>query len=302
MSEARAGAVAASAPAAVYWGALVAIGLAWGMTGPLSKLAISTGHHPVGVTLWNTLIGAALLNGALLVRGGRLPLDRRHLVFYLVCGLSGTALPNSISYTTYQHLPVGVIVMVISLVPMCTMALALVAGVERAEPRRLLGIALGAGAIALIALPESSLPEPEKAVWVLAAVVVSLSYAFENVYIAARTPPGCSAFQTMCGLSLGALLLLAPTALATDAFFDITAFGPPELAVVAISFLHVGAYFGYVWLIPRTGPAFASLVGYVVTGAGVVLGMAIYGERHSPWVWAALGLMFLGIALVRPRR
>jgi drug/metabolite transporter (DMT)-like permease len=30
--------------------------------------------------------------------------------------------------------------------------------------------------------------------------------------------------------------------------------------------------------------------------------MAVHGERHSPWVWGALGLMFAGLALVKPRR
>jgi len=35
---------------------------------------------------------------------------------------------------------------------------------------------------------------------------------------------------------------------------------------------------------------------------GVVLGMIVYGERHSPWIWAALALMFTGLALVKPKR
>ena len=47
---------------------------------------------------------------------------------------------------------------------------------------------------------------------------------------------------------------------------------------------------------------FASQIAYVVTGSGVALGMLIYDERHSPWVWAALALMFAGLALVRPKR
>ena len=47
---------------------------------------------------------------------------------------------------------------------------------------------------------------------------------------------------------------------------------------------------------------FASQVAYVVTGSGVALGMLIYDERHSPWVWAALALMFAALALIRPKR
>jgi drug/metabolite transporter (DMT)-like permease len=105
----------------------------------------------------------------------------------------------------------------------------------------------------------------------------------------------------ICGLSWGALALLTPAVIAADAWVDITRFGPPEQAVIAISFVHMAAYFGFIWLIGRAGPIFASQVGYVVTGSGVVLGMIVYGERHSPWVWAALALMFAGLALVKPR-
>jgi drug/metabolite transporter (DMT)-like permease len=64
----------------------------------------------------------------------------------------------------------------------------------------------------------------------------------------------------------------------------------------------MGAYFGFIWLIGHAGPVFASQVGYVVTASGVLLGMAIYDERHSAWVWAALALMFAGLALVKPRQ
>jgi drug/metabolite transporter (DMT)-like permease len=47
---------------------------------------------------------------------------------------------------------------------------------------------------------------------------------------------------------------------------------------------------------------FTSQISYFVTGSGVVLGMIFYGERHSPWIWAALALMFAGLALVKPKR
>jgi hypothetical protein len=40
----------------------------------------------------------------------------------------------------------------------------------------------------------------------------------------------------------------------------------------------------------------------VVTGFGVVWSMALLGERYSGLVWAALGLMLVGLALVQPRR
>jgi drug/metabolite transporter (DMT)-like permease len=284
------------------WLALLIIGIGWGITGPFSKLAVSTGNHPIGVTFWNTVIGAVVLTTVLLASGKRLPLERRHLVFFLICGLLGTALPNSLSYTAYRHLPIGIISIVIALVPMTTLLLALPMGIERPEPRRLIGLGLGAMAVGLIVLPDASLPEPGQAAWVVLPLIVALSYAAENIYIATARPAGVEALTIMCGLFWGALILLTPLLVVSDAWFDITRFGPPEQAVVAISFLHIGAYFGFIWLIGQAGPVFASQVGYVVTASGVILGMLFYGERHSPWLWAALALMFAGLTLVKPKR
>jgi hypothetical protein len=81
---------------ALMWLALLVIGLGWGATGSFSKLAVSTGNHPIGVTFWNMAIGAVVQTALLLFSGRRLPFDRRHLVFFVTCGFLGTALPNSL--------------------------------------------------------------------------------------------------------------------------------------------------------------------------------------------------------------
>jgi drug/metabolite transporter (DMT)-like permease len=54
-------------------------------------------------------------------------------------------------------------------------------------------------------------------------------------------------------------------------------------------------------LIRTAGPVFFSLVNYFTTASGVVWGMLLFGERHSPWIWAALVLMFGALALVNAR-
>jgi drug/metabolite transporter (DMT)-like permease len=288
--------------AALAWIALAAVGLGWGAAQLLSKIATSTGHPALGLTFWEVAIGAACFTAALVATGGRLPLSRRHLVFYLVCGLAGTALPNGLSYTSIRHLPVGVQSMVLSTVPMTTLALALAIGSERFEPRRLAGIGLGLVAMLMIALPEASLPDPGQAPWLILPVIVSLSYAVENVYIDRARPRGASSLQVMCGLSWGGLLLITPLMLASGSWIPPVPVGVPEAALAGTALLHVLAYSGFVWLIGHAGPVFAAQVGYVVTASAVAWGMAVLGERHSAWVWGALAILFAGLALVRPRR
>jgi len=286
----------------LLWLVLLVIGTDWGATGPFSKLSVSEGNHPIGITFWTSALSGVVLSAVLWARGQRLPLGRRYLVFYLIVGFLGTALPNGLSYTGYRHLPVGVMMTVIALVPMMTLLIALPLGIERPDPRRMAGLALGVAAVALIALPDSSLPDPDQAVWIILPVIVTLSYAAESLYLAARRPPGFDTLTVMCGLSWGSLVLLIPALVATGGWVDITRLGPPELAILFNTAIHLVAYFGFLWLINQAGPVFAVQVGYVVTGSGVGFGMLVYGERPSPWVWAALGLMLLGLALVKPRR
>ncbi len=287
---------------ALLWLALVLIGSGWGSSQLLSKIVMNAGHHPVGVALTTTALGALLATGILLGTGRRLPLGRRHLVFYAVCGLTGTALPNTLGYTGMRELPVGIVAIVISIVPITTFLGALAIGLDRAKPRRMLGLACGAAAVLLLVVPDASLPDPADAPWIVLPVLTGLSYTVESLYIGRSQPRDCDPLQTMCGLLWAALCMLVPVVVASGSWLGLEDPGMPGLALLLMTVLNLSAYGGFVWLIGRGGPVFASQVGYVVTLSGVFLGMAVLGERHSAWVWLALALMLTGLALVRPRR
>ena len=59
----------------------------------------------------------------------------------------------------------------IALVPMFTLLLALGIGLERPDYLRIFGVVIGFVSMVLIAAPETSLPEPEKAIFVLVALI-----------------------------------------------------------------------------------------------------------------------------------
>lgn len=289
-------------PAWLGWATLGMTGVAWGITQPLSRTAMSTGHHPVGVAFLNVLICLALLGLILVLRRKRLPLSRRHLGFYLACGFLGTALPNGLSFEAYAVLPVGIVSMVIACVPMATLLLAWLMQVERPDWRRRAGLGLGLAAMAMLALPDSSLPDASKALWLILPIIVVWSYSAENVYIALSRPPDLDALTLLTGLIAGATILLFPLTVALGAWVDPFQPGAAELSIAGISLLHIVAYGGFVWLIGRAGPVFASQTGYIVTATGVLGGIAVFGEQHSAWVWVALATLFVGLTLVRPRK
>ena len=284
------------------WIALFGIGLGWGSTLMFSKIIVSDNHHPIGITLTSTALGALLIGIAMVATGRRLPLRPKDLIFYAICGLLGTALPNSVGYLAYRELPVGVVAIVMAVVPITTMLGAVLMRIERAEPMRLLGLMLGVSSVLLLVIPETSLPSRDQVIWLILPIITSLSYTLENLYIAQAKRTDLDPMQILCGLFWAALAMLLPVTAASGTWMEIGTFDLAEWSLVAMTFAHLGAYGGFVWLIGRAGPVFAAQVAYVVTLTGVFLGIVVLGEAHSVWVWLSLVAMLVGLSLVQPRK
>lgn len=281
---------------------LVLLGAAWGATQPLTKFAVSTGHGPLGLIFWQLAIGAVLLRLLLAVLRRPLPLTRRALAFYLLIAVIGTLVPNSASYLAARDLPAGILAIVIALVPMFAFPMAMALGVDRFSGPRLAGLMLGLAGIALIALPEASLPDRAMLAALPLALVAPLLYAVEGNVVARWGTAGCDAVQTLCGASAVGAAIALPLALASGQFIDPRAgFGAAERALVASSLLHGPAYAAYLWMIGRAGPVFTAQVSYLVTGFGVAWSMLALGESYSGWIWLAMAAMMGGLLLVQPR-
>jgi drug/metabolite transporter (DMT)-like permease len=281
---------------------LVLMGAGWGLTQPLSKIAVSEGYRHFGLIFWQFTLGASVLWVVQRVRGIPFRTDPPAVLVYVVIALIGTLVPNASSFEAMRHLPSGLVSILLALVPMFAFPIALALGNERFAMKRLLGLCFGLLGVLLIVAPEASLPEAAMAAFVPLAIVPALCYGFEGNIVARWGTAGMSAIEVLLGASLAGLFLCLPLIWATGSFVSpLTAWNAPEFAIVASSLIHVAVYTGYVWMVGRAGPVFAVQVSYLVTGFGVVWAMLILGERYSGWVWAAMGLMMVGMFLVQPR-
>ena len=288
--------------ALINYGTLVFMGLVWGAVFPITKIAVSTGYKPFGIMVWQMVIGVAVSAAFLLLRGRPLNFTRKNMPVYIGVALLGTVLPNYFSYTASAHLPAGIISILIALVPLFAMPIALMMGFERFSWLRFMGALSGAVALLLLIGPEASLPDPTKYVFVLLMAVAPLLYGMEGNFLTYMGERGLDATQTLFGATVIALTFAVPLALGLGQWINpFQPWGAPEWAIQAGAALNVTAYILYVWLIHRAGPVFSSQVAYLVTGWGVLISMVFLGETYSKWVWLALGLMMLGVALVRPR-
>lgn len=279
---------------------LLALGIGWGSTQALGKIAASTGHGPFGLIFWQGIVGVAVLGALTLARGRRLRLTWAALRFAVVIAMVGTVLPTYTFYTSVVHLPAGIMSLLISAVPLFSFPMAMALGMDRFSSRRLVGLICGLAGVALIALPGASLPDPALAIWVPFALLGPLFYAAEGNIVARWGTFGLDPVPVMFWASLIAAIIILPVAVLSGQMFFLAPFGRPEAALVFNSGLHALLYAGYVRLNGKAGAVFASQVAYFVTGSGVFWAMLLLGERFSTLVWVALVVMLAGVALVQP--
>jgi len=278
------------------------MGLAWGAVFPVTKVALTAGYQPFGIMFWQSAIAVVLSGIGILLRRKPFMLSREAFGLYLGIAMFGAVLPNYFSFTANAALPAGVLSIIIALVPLFSMPMALLLGFEKLSLIRTLGAACGAVAVLLLIGPSTSLPDPAMATFVLLGLLAPLFYGMEGNFLIWYGARGLDPLQILFGATLISLVVALVLALTLGQYASpLRVWSWPEWAIVVSSILNWAAYIGYVWLIGRAGPVFASQVAYMVTGWGVIWSMVLLGERYSLWVWGAFGLMLLGIALVRPR-
>ena len=283
-------------------GLVVLMGVGWGATQPLGKMAAATGHGPFALIFWQLVICTAILGAITLLRGRRLVRTRPAMRFYLVVAFLGTLIPNYSFYASVPHLPAGIMSIIVSTVPLLAFPMALALGLDRVDGKRVLGLILGLTGVALIALPRASLPDPGMVAYLPLAMLGPLFYAMEGTYVSRNGMAGMDAVQAMFGSSLVGMVLCLPLMLGSGQWVDpLAEFGRAEAALVLSSVLHGLIYATYVGLAARAGAVFATQTSYIVTGSGLCWSMWLLGERFSPMVWAALAVMLAGLMLVQPR-
>lgn len=282
--------------------ALIAMGVGWGLTVPLTKVAVSTGYQPFGLIFWELVIVVAFLAVVNRLQGKSLPFGRAQMGLFVMIALLGTILPNSASYKAAFHLPGGVMAILLSTVPMIAFPVALLLGTERFSWLRFGGLACGLIGVLLLVVPEASLPDRAMVAFIPLALLASLCYGVEGNLVAHWGTQGLDPVQTLLGASIVGLVLAVPLVGFSGQWINpLVPWGLPEWALVVSSVIHGIVYAAYVWLVGRAGPVFAVQVSYLVTSFGVIWSLVLLHESYSPYIWAALAMMLAGIFLVSPR-
>ena len=74
---------------AFFTGVLILMGAGWGISQPMTKVAVSTGYGPFGLLFWQTVIGMLLMGTICALRRLPLPLGGRVVRLYVILAMIG---------------------------------------------------------------------------------------------------------------------------------------------------------------------------------------------------------------------
>ncbi len=282
---------------------LIILGLGWGLSFTLGKIAITAGGTPIGLTFWQSLFSGLILLAYVFFRHGKIIIPKIMFLPIVIITFLSVVIPNIIFYACIEHLDAGVLSISVSVIPLFTYLIAMGLRMDRFKIRRVLGLITGFCALLILILPENSLPDKRDIPWVLLALNCALCYALENIYIDRLALQNFGPIRLVCAVSFVSAIITFLLSLVMDQFFILQ---PTNLylfiSTLGLGFISATAYSIFIYLIGRAGSVFSSQVGYLVTFFGVVWGIIILGESHSVFVWISLAMIMMGIFLVQPKQ
>ena len=285
------------------WAILLTLAVIWG--GAFVFIGIAVRHVQPLTYVWLRLtIAAAAMWLFLIVRGERLGLPRQVWGSILLLALLNNALPFTLFGWGQTHIASGLAAILNATTPIWGVIVAhLLTRDERLNPRKVAGVLLGFGGVAMMIGPTLLANIGTDALAQLACITASLSYALAAVWARRFRRLGLSPMSVTTGqLTAGAAMML-PLAILIDQPW--TQPLPPLGAWGAIAALALlCTAFGYVLyfrLIDSAGATNALLVTLLVPPIAILVAAVFLGERLAPQDFAGLSLIALGLAAIDGR-
>ena len=285
------------------WLILGTLALIWGCA--FLFIGVAVRHVPPLTYVWLRLtIAAAGMWIFVRASGQHAGLPREAWGSIILLSLLNNAVPFTLFGWGQTHIASGLASILNATTPIWGVVVAhFLTEDERMSPRRVAGVMLGFGGVALMIGPSLFAGFGTDGLAELACVTASLSYALAAVWARRFRRQGISPMSVTTGqLTAGAIVML-PLALLVDkpwtnAFPPLSAWG----SIVTLALLCTA--FGYVLyfrLIETSGATNALLVTLLVPPVAILLGATFLGETLAPQDFAGLGLIALGLAAIDGR-
>jgi drug/metabolite transporter (DMT)-like permease len=282
------------------WVAFAAVYIVWGSTYLAIRYAVQT-IPPFLMGGSRFLVSGAILFLWARARGAPVP-SRREWRDSAVVGALLLCGGNGAVGWAEQRVPSGITALLVASVPLWMVVLDWV----RPHGKRphlivALGLVVGLGGVAVLAVPGSSGVGPVDAVGAAMLVLGSISWAAGSIYSRQGAHPASAEMTTGLQMITGSAALFVVSLLAGEpARFHTSAVTGSSLLgwLYLVTFGSLVGFTAYVYLLRETTPAKATTYAYVNPVVAVILGWAIAGEPISARTILAAAIIIASVAII----
>jgi drug/metabolite transporter (DMT)-like permease len=285
------------------WAILGALAAIWG--GAFIFIGVTVRHVDPLTYVWLRLaIASAAMWGFLAWKGQGLGLPRQMWSVIFLLALLNNALPFALFGWGQTHIASGLASILNATTPIWGVVVAhLFTADERLTPRKLAGVLIGFGGVAVMIGPSLFATIGTNALAQLACITASLSYALAAVWARRFKPLGLSPLSVTTGQLTAGAAMMFPVMLIVDQPW--TRSLPPLEAwgsIVALAlFCTAFGYVLYFKLIDSSGATNALLVTLLVPPIAIFLGALLLDETLAPQDFLGLALIAVGLAAIDGR-
>lgn len=277
-------------------GGLIAVGV------NLSKGALAYGVEGPEFAFYLSVGAGIVLLVVTLLRGDRIRLTPKHLVYYAVTGFISLAAPNVLAFVLAKQSGAAYASVSFALSPLITYPLAIAVKLDRPETRRFVGLMVGFVGTILVLSRMALSAEFAGPIWLAVAIAIPACVATGNIYRSLYWPKDVSDFGLAAAMLLASAIWLLPLYLMSDraAFAGPTGGGEALIATQVVA--SAAMYWLYFWLQRVAGPVYLSQIGYVAAGFGVLFAVIFFGEHVPLLMLVGLAMIVAGVLMVRAIR
>src|SRR5215471_9463635 len=270
--------------------------LLWASAFSASKLAVAD-CPPLLVLTARFLLAGAFMLGAAPIFGVPLKLSRRDLLVFALLGIANQAAFLGLSYIGIRSISSGLAALVISANPVLTAVMAAAFLNERMTWRKVAGLLLGVGGVALVV--ESRLAGGVEHPGGVAFTIAALVSLVVGTILFKKFAPTGGLWIGNAVQSLSAGLATLPFALAFESAADIAPSWRLIASLVYLAlFVSVFAYLLWFHLLNVSDATAASSYHFIMPPLGMLFGWLLLGEHVTPTDLVGIVPVAIGIYLV----
>lgn len=275
-------------------GLLLLNGFLIALTLAFAKEVTSKGISPISYAFWQTFIAGCILLFVSL--RDRIRLDRSIVLYFVISGLSGIAIPNVVAFFLVGKLGAGFTSIMFALPPIFTFLLSALLGLEKLKLLRLIGLLIAVLACTWIIFQRHSQIGEGGIHWYVMGIVIPVMLSIGNVYRSVSWPKGIKSMPLAAGTLLASALslnvfgkLINVEFVSQDISLDVHGLILVQGLLTALNF------FCAFELQKRSNPVFYSQLGTVAAIFGLLIGIVWFNEAYSLSIWLGVFSVIFGL-------